>query len=53
MEQYSFTHLVFSELIDLAATAVTDTGTMRASSVRSNPETQAQFATFNSGLSAL
>ena len=41
----------YNELIDLAATAVTDTGTVRVSSVcsRSNPETQARIDTFNSG----
>ena len=35
----------YNELIDLAATAVTDTGTVRVSSVcpRSNPETQARL----------
>ena len=45
----------YNELIDLAAAAVTDTGTVRVSSVcpRSNPETQARIDTFNSGLSEL
>ena len=45
----------YNELIDLAATAVSDTGTVRVSSVcaRSNPETKARIDTFNSGLSEL
>ena len=45
----------YNELIDLAATAVTDTGTVRVRSVcpRSNPETQARIDTFNGGLSEL
>ena len=45
----------YNELIDLAATAVADAGTVRVTSVcpRSNPETQARIDTFNSGLSKL
>ena len=45
----------YNDIIDLAATAVTDTGTVRVSSVcpRSNPETQVRIDTFNSGISEL